>query len=212
MKAVDALESARAAGITLAVDGDDLVLEAASTPPAAALDGLSQHKAEIVALLRPGRDGWSAKDWQVFFDERASIAEFDGGLPRSQADAQAFACCVAKWLNQHPVSSPPGHCIVCGVRDHAHDALLPFGIEDTGQAWLHSRCWPGWYESRKAQAVVALASLGIAEPPDPPGAENGGRQNGSGPHLTVLPTPKQPNEEEKAGSSAGLRRLGFTPR
>src|SRR6266516_6672666 len=124
MKAVDALERAWAAGITLAVDGDDLVLEAASTPPAAALDALSQHKAEIVALLRPGRDGWSAEDWQVFFDERASIAEFDGGLSRPQADAQAFACCVAEWLNQHPVSSSPGHCITCGGRDYAHDALL----------------------------------------------------------------------------------------
>jgi hypothetical protein len=175
MKANDALEAARAAGIVLAVDGEDLVLEAASTPPAAVLDALSQQKAEIVALLRPGRVGWSSEDWQVFFDERTGIAEFDGGLSRPQADAQAFACCVAEWLNQHPVSSPPGHCIACGGRDHAHDALLPYGIEDTGHAWLHTRCCCGWYENRKAQAVVALASLRIAEPPDPPGAENGGR-------------------------------------
>src|SRR3954468_14916795 len=28
--------------------------------------------------LRPGDDGWSINDWQVFFDERAGIAEFDG--------------------------------------------------------------------------------------------------------------------------------------
>jgi hypothetical protein len=105
MKAIDALEAARAAGITLAVDGDDLVLEAASTPPAAALDALSQHKAEIVALLRPGRDGWSAEDWQVFFDERASIAEFDGGLSRADAEAQAFGCCVIEWLDRHPEHS-----------------------------------------------------------------------------------------------------------
>jgi len=36
---------------------------------------LSRHKSGIVALLRPGRDGWSAEDWQVFFDERAGIAD-----------------------------------------------------------------------------------------------------------------------------------------
>jgi hypothetical protein len=31
MKAIDALKAARAAGMSLVVDGDDLVLEAAST-------------------------------------------------------------------------------------------------------------------------------------------------------------------------------------
>ena len=95
----DALKAARAAGIILAVDGEDSVLEAASMPPAAVLDALSQKKAEIVALLRPGRVGWSSEDWQAFFDERAGIAEFDGGLPRPQAEAQAFVCCVVEWLN-----------------------------------------------------------------------------------------------------------------
>ena len=79
MKAVDALERAWAVGIKLAVDGDNLVLEAASRPPAGVLDALARHKAEIVALLRG--DGWSAKDWQAFFDERAGIAEFHGGYP-----------------------------------------------------------------------------------------------------------------------------------
>ena len=88
MSAAEALKAARAAGIELALDGDDLALSAASAPPAAVLDALSRHKAEIVALLRPGRDGWSAEDWQVYFDERAGIAEFDGGLPRAEAEAR----------------------------------------------------------------------------------------------------------------------------
>ena len=64
------------------------------------LDPLSQQKAEIVALLRRGCVAWSSEDWQVFFDERASIAEFDAGLPRPQAEAHAFGCCVAEWLPQ----------------------------------------------------------------------------------------------------------------
>ena len=114
MSAAEALKAARAAGVELAVDGDDLVLEAASAPPAAVLDALSRHKAEIVALLRPAEDGWSAEDWQVFFDERAGIAEFDGGLPRAEAEAQAFACCVVEWLNRNPERSPPGRCLGCG--------------------------------------------------------------------------------------------------
>jgi hypothetical protein len=47
----------------------------------------------LIAMLRPRRDGWSADDWQAFFDERAGITEFDGGLSRAEAEAQALACC-----------------------------------------------------------------------------------------------------------------------
>jgi hypothetical protein len=164
MSAVEALKVARVAGVELALDGDDLALKAASAPPAAVLDALSRHKAEIVVLLRPAEDGWSPEDWQVFFDERAGIVEFDGGLPRGEAEAQAFACCVVEWLNRNPERSPAGRCLGCGDREHAHDPLLPYGVEPTGHAWLHSRCWPAWYEARKVKAVAALTALGITAP------------------------------------------------
>jgi hypothetical protein len=36
-----------------------------------------------VTLLRLADEGWSVEDWQVFFNERAGIAEFDGGLSQS---------------------------------------------------------------------------------------------------------------------------------
>lgn len=50
-----------AAGIGFAVDGEDLLLNAPSAPTADVLDALARHKAEIVVLLRPGPDGWSAE-------------------------------------------------------------------------------------------------------------------------------------------------------
>jgi hypothetical protein len=34
---------------------------------------------------------WSLQDWQTFYDERAAIAEHDGGLSRAEAEAQAVA-------------------------------------------------------------------------------------------------------------------------
>jgi hypothetical protein len=40
--------------------------------------------------------------------------------------------------------------------------LLPHGVEPTGHAWLHSRCWPAWHVARKAEAVAALKAMGIA--------------------------------------------------
>jgi hypothetical protein len=126
MSAIFALESAEAVGVRVVVDGDDLAPE---QPPQAVLDLLSQHKAEILRMLRRANDGWSADDWQVFFDERASIAEYDGGLPRAEAEARAFACCVTEWINRYPTPSAPGRCLACGGGERSCDPLLPFGIE-----------------------------------------------------------------------------------
>jgi hypothetical protein len=91
---------------------------------------------------------WSDMDWLAFFDERASIAEFDGGLPRSSAEARAFECCVVEWLNRNPARSLPGQCAACGGPNHEHDVLLPYGVEPAGLTWLHSRCWSAWYRDQ----------------------------------------------------------------
>ena len=159
LNAAGALKAARAAGLKLVTDGDALALSAASAPPAAVLDALFRHKAEIIALLQPGRDGWSAEDWQLYFDERAGIAEFDGGLSRAEAEARAFECCVAEWLNRNPVCSSPSRGLECGGKENAWDKLLPYGAEPTGHAWLHSGCWETWRANRKAKAGAALSLI-----------------------------------------------------
>ena len=87
MTAAHALQSARAVGIRVRIDGDDLELHAPAQPPQEVLELLSLHKADILKLLRPNNDGWSPEDWQVFFDERAAILEFDGRVPRAEAEA-----------------------------------------------------------------------------------------------------------------------------
>jgi hypothetical protein len=119
MNPAQALALARSAGITIKIDGEDMLVEALGPPPAAVLDLLSHHKTGILRMLRPTPDGWSAANWQIFFQERASILEFDGALSRSQAEERAFACCNAEWLNRNPVSSMPGRCLGCGGGDHA---------------------------------------------------------------------------------------------
>lgn len=161
MNAADALQRARAAGVHVRIDGNALVLDAAAAPPPDVLNLLALHKAQVVALVRPGRDGWSGEDWRVFFDERAGITAFDGGLAQEEAEARAFACCVAEWLNRNPVLSEPGRCLGCGGIEHRHEPLLPFGIESTGHAWLHARCWSAWYAKREADAAAALSTFGI---------------------------------------------------
>ena len=167
MSAAEAVRAARALGIELDLDGNDLLLEAATAPPAAVLDLLSSYKAEILALLRPGRDGWAAEDWQIFFGERAGIAEFDGALPRAEAEAHAFACCVSEWLRRCFMGLPPGRCVASGSSNDGDDALVPHGLEPTSHASD---------AGRTADAVAALGAMGIASPtffPDDFG-KNGG--------------------------------------
>lgn len=66
-----------------------------------------------------------AIEWLAFFDERAAIAEFDGGLSRQDAESLAYDRCVAEWLSRQ------------GDRDgrvrgkaEAADALAAMGIEN----------------------------------------------------------------------------------
>ncbi len=163
MSAPQALRAARAAGMELGIEGDNLLLEAASEPPAATLEALSRHKAEIIELLRPGRDGWSAEDWRLYFEERAAVAEFDGGLPRDKAEVQALECCIVEWLNRNPATAAPGHCAWCG-RSESH-AVLPYGTEPGKHAWLHRECWSEWQKMSRSQAHQALHRMGVGDYP-----------------------------------------------
>src|SRR5262249_32846507 len=114
MTAMEALRAARALGVELTIEGNDLLLEAASEPPVTAVEALIRHKAEIIKLLRPSEAVWSPDDWRLFFEERAAVAEFDGGLPRGDAEAQTFECCIVEWLNRNPTPSVAGRCGWCG--------------------------------------------------------------------------------------------------
>jgi hypothetical protein len=164
MSAAGALKATRSAGVSIVIDGGDLLLKARAQPPAALIDLLTRYKAGVVALLRVGRDGWSGEHWLGFFNERAGIAEFEGGLPRDKSEAQAFEACVSEWLNRNPVCSPPGRCLGCGRGALIDNPLLPFGVEPTGHAWLHLRCWRAWSASREVEAVRALTGMGIVPP------------------------------------------------
>ena len=48
MSAVEALKAAIDAGVSVTLDGGDLVLHASAEPPRTVLSGLSRHKATIV--------------------------------------------------------------------------------------------------------------------------------------------------------------------
>ena len=140
------------------------------------LPAIRQNKAAIIRLLRPGDDGWSAEDWRAFFDERAGIAEFDGGLSRAEAEASAFAHCVAEWLNRNPMRSPPGRCFGCGGDEPPMIACCPSASEAPARFGCIRVAQSAWYAGRKAEAVAALAAMGITAPANLPNdfGKNGG--------------------------------------
>ena len=107
------------------------------------------------------------EDWQTYFDERAGIAEHDGGLPRADAEQQAFQCCVADWLWRNPPpATGPERCAHCGqpLGEPGRDGL-PFLTGGGRHVWLHNGCHGDWTTQRRAEAVAALAILGLRPQP-----------------------------------------------
>ena len=97
MNATETLKAVLAAGICVAIDADDLVLQGEAPPPAPLLDTLKHHKQAIVALLSSCPNGWSGEDCLMFFEERAATLEFDGGFSRREAEVRALEECFEKW-------------------------------------------------------------------------------------------------------------------
>jgi hypothetical protein len=57
MNAAEVVEEAAAVGIRIAIEGDGLSLEATAQPPKAIIELITQHKPEIINLLRSGPGG-----------------------------------------------------------------------------------------------------------------------------------------------------------
>lgn len=101
-----------------------------------------------------GPIAWSAIDWQAYFDERAAIAEYDGGLSRADAEAQAFECCISRWLADHPQTQPDATiCPHCGKPNGAIGRVT---IATANGIWLHGTCHAEWLKRRRQQAIIEL--------------------------------------------------------
>ncbi len=124
--------SARENGVRLGVAGVDLILDADREPAPRVLEAIRRHKAGIVNLLTAADGDWTAEHWQAFFDERFGIAEFDGGLPRPEAETLAFESCIVEWFNRHPERSNPDRCAWCQKPNRDGHASVPFGTENHG--------------------------------------------------------------------------------
>jgi hypothetical protein len=84
MTADDLLAAARAWGLKVFADGDRLVVRGPRDAGADLVQALLGRKAELMPLL-----ALTAEE-REYFEERAAIAEFDGGLSRAAAENLAW--------------------------------------------------------------------------------------------------------------------------
>ncbi len=167
LSAAQAVQYAFAAGVRIMTDGSTLKLAAKHPPPAEILDALRSYKAEVIDHILKASPTWSAEDWQLYYEERAAIGEFEGELSRSEAECRAFACCISEWLNRHPEPSEPDRCAWCEKVDQSKHVVVPFGSGRSGHTWLHPECWTAWYEKQRQEARRALTDMSVGAPSYP---------------------------------------------
>jgi hypothetical protein len=94
MDGMTLLTTARAAGLVVAATGERLVIRGPRRAEPVALQLLENKTLVHDALLaEAGLHTTPADlpaDWHLAWDERAAIMEYDGGLPREQAEARAL--------------------------------------------------------------------------------------------------------------------------
>ncbi len=89
------LSQIRDEGLSISLDGMDIVIESDREPAPELLARVRAAKAEIVFLLLAVPD---LAEWLGAYTERAAIAEFDGQQSHHDAEAMALRYCYARWL------------------------------------------------------------------------------------------------------------------
>src|SRR5438477_10504152 len=88
------IEDARAAGLSIEVEGADLIVEADCEMPPDLIAELRRHKAELIAVLVPPSRASTPADPDEL-DERAALIEFGANVPRRWAEGYVALCSMA---------------------------------------------------------------------------------------------------------------------
>ena len=106
---------------------------------------------------------WNATDWQEYYDERAGVAEYCGGILRDKAERMAFESCVVRWLDMHPpIIADEKICPHCNQPNGViGTSCVPVLSGGGGHIWLHHRCLDDWRKQRREKSVEALSVMGV---------------------------------------------------
>jgi hypothetical protein len=132
----------------------------------------SEPDESLVRLLRDNRqaviDAFLEAEtepdrWRRRLAEKIETIVKIRGLPRPDAEAEAFRHIVIEYVNETHPDTDPHVCAHCRGPDLPLTPTLPFGIGDR-HTWLHQRCRDRWGEARRKAAIEMLAAMGITEP------------------------------------------------
>jgi hypothetical protein len=133
---------------------------------------------------------WSAQDWRAFYEERAGILEYDGQLPRVEAERVAYSTTLAMWMDvNRPPSADMNDCAWCH-RGIPQAVLIACLAGPDGHYAVHDSCLPKLLESLRERGIGALTAFGIEPSAEPAPGEQ-------------YPTPKRP----RVGSCSHDNRL-----
>ena len=115
MKAAELIRHVERAGAQLRLIGDEIQIKKRTLLTPSEISALAHQRDAIRRYLRDrASDPWDGVDYRTFFEERAGISEYDGGLPREEAEWQAFEDSIQCWLHHNPPSpSGPERCVHC---------------------------------------------------------------------------------------------------
>jgi hypothetical protein len=101
--------------------------------------------------------------WRRVLAEKIETVVKIRGLPRPEAEHEAFQHVLIEYLNVTHSDTDPNLCAHCGSPETPDATLLPIGWGDR-HAWLHSGCLDPWRAQRRLRAEDDLARLGVARP------------------------------------------------
>jgi len=158
--AVLVLREIEAQGGQVRIEGERLRIRAPRPLPAPLMEKAKAARRELLALL--SGTAWDGEDWLTWITERAAILEYDGELPRAEADRRAYEHAIIEWLNRHPYQGDPGQCAGCGdpIRDQANDwrPLADGATVHYGGPW-GLRCLDSHSQRRRGEAATRMRDL-----------------------------------------------------
>ena len=174
MTAADVLDAARAAGLSLVVDGADLALKSLGPPAPDDLDLLRVHKAEIIAALTAASPAKQEPDdagidWRGWYEERAAIRQFDGGHTREEAERLAWGEVEDRWHRAHGERVPRDVCAGCR-RPIGSAVALDLADGNRVHHDHANMCLTQHGDRWRAVATRALAAMGLRSPATPTGS------------------------------------------
>ena len=123
---------------------------------------LRDNRRAIIDAVRKGET--RPNRWRRLLAEKIETIVKMRGLPRPDAEAEAFRHIVVEYLNETLPNTDSRICAHCRGPNLPLTPTLPFGVGER-HAWLHQGCADPWRAVRRKAAIEALAVMGIVHPP-----------------------------------------------